>query len=384
MKASLAAILAALFFLSACGGGSGGSGDVAENKVQLGVYVADQLVDQQFELFRFDTSGAGAVRLSGALQADGNVGNFFKISPDGSRVAYRADQETDEKFELYVARLDGSGIDKINEAMIANGDVSEFAWSPDSAQIVYVADAEQDGVREVYLANADGSNHLKINGSVGVPGVVQLSDVKWSPDGRYIAQQVQMVSSGQTVGINTHDTQNPNSIRVNPTLAIGGSIGVYAWSPDSSRIAYRADQDIVSVFELYSATPDGTVNDKLNGALLMPGGGVARNFAWSPDSSRIAYFAVQDTVGVLEFYSATPDGAVNDKLNGALLVPGGGVVGNNLAWSPDSRRIAYHADQDTDGVFELYSATPDGAVNDKLNGALVTDGDVSGFAWSPR
>ena len=114
----------------------------------------------------------------------------------------------------------------------------------------------------------------------------------------------------------------------------------------------------------------------------MPGGGVARNFAWSPDSSRIAYFAVQDTVGVLEFYSATPDGAVNDKLNGALVT--GGDVADNFAWSPDSRRIAYRADQDTDGVFELYSATPDGAVNGKLNGAPVTDGDVSGFAWSPR
>ena len=55
-----------------------------------------------------------------------------------------------------------------------------------------------------------------------------------------------------------------------------------------------------------------------------------------------------------------------------------------FAWSPDSHRMAYLSDQDTDEVFELYSATLDGSINDKLNGSLVAGGNVSfNFAWSP-
>ena len=63
------------------------------------------------------------------------------------------------------------------------------------------------------------------------------------------------------------------------------------------------------------------------------------------------------------------------KLNKALVL-GGSVEGGLI--SPDSRRVVYRADQETDGIFELYSVPIRGPAADgiKLNKALVPGGDV--------
>ena len=367
----------------ACGGGSGG----ADNAVEVngsGVFIANKESIFRQELYRFDTVSAGTVKLSEV------VNNFvtvldFKISPDGTRVAYRADQDFLNRIELYVAAMDGSNVDKINPPMIANGDVEEYQWSPDGTQVVYTADAEQDEVDEVYLADADGGNHAKINGFVGgPPAMVELFDIQWSPDGRYISQMVRSLGTSLNTGINTHDTQNltpQNSTRINPTLAAGESILSYAWAADASRVAYLADQDTDEVFELYSATADGSNNDKLNDTLVADGD--VLEYTWAPDSSRVAYRADQASDEIFELYTATPDGsgtAVN--LNGALAA-GGNVL--DYSWAPDSSRVAYRADQDTVFLIELYSATPDGSgTPDKLNVALThADGDVFDYSWAP-
>ena len=51
--------------------------------------------------------------------------------------------------------------------------------------------------------------------------------------------------------------------------------------------------------------------------------------------------------------------------------------------SPDGSRIAYLADQDTDDIIELYASLPDGEENTNLSGELVTGGDVVQFEWVP-
>ncbi len=103
------------------------------------------------------------------------------------------------------------------------------------------------------------------------------------------------------------------------------------------------------------------------------------DFEVSPNSSRVVFRADRDTGGVFELYSVPfLAGANVIKLNGTLAA-GGDVssFASPFQFSPDGQRVVYHADQDTNDVFELYSVPTDGStVPVKLNGALVTGGDV--------
>ena len=129
-------------------------------------------------------------------------------------------------------------------------------------------------------------------------------------------------------------------------------------SADSKYVVYRTDQDTTDVYELYSVPITGGTSTKLNG-ILTPDGNVFanNNFQISPDSSRVVYVADQDADDVLELYSVPITGGYSAKLNG-ILTPGGNVFAgttSSFQISPDSSRVVYVADQDTDDIFELYS-----------------------------
>ena len=51
-----------------------------------------------------------------------------------------------------------------------------------------------------------------------------------------------------------------------------------------------------------------------------------------------------------------PDGSNNVKVSGTLV--SGGDVDRKFSWAPDSSRIAYVADQDSDETDELYTSEP--------------------------
>ena len=61
-----------------------------------------------------------------------------------------------------------------------------------------------------------------------------------------------------------------------------------------------------------------------------------------------------------------------------------GAMSLSPQFSPDSSRVLYVADQDTDEVFEIYSVPAGGGTPTKLNGPLVAEGDVSTSAVQPR
>ncbi|MGD2158308.1 MAG: hypothetical protein PVG32_15630 [Anaerolineales bacterium] len=117
-------------------------------------------------------------------------------------------------------------------------------------------------------------------------------------------------------------------------------------------------------------TIEGGTPVKLNGD-LGGSGDVEDDFAISPDSSRVVYRADQDTNGVRELYSAPISGGSFAKLSGSM--PSDGDVAN-FRFSPDSQYVLYTADQETDGLRELYSVSLTGGTPVKLNGSV--DGNM--------
>ncbi len=127
---------------------------------------------------------------------------------------------------------------------------------------------------------------------------------------------------------------------------------------------------------LLAATPlPAASNVKLSG--IMPAIGSVSNFRISPDGRYAVYRADQDTDGVFELYSVSLGGGVPVRLHPPL--PAGRSV-PNFQISPDSSRVLYRADQDTAGVIELYSVPIGGPAiaGVKLNVPLAPGGSVFG------
>jgi len=109
------------------------------------------------------------------------------------------------KLELYsvpIAGPPGAGV-RLNKPLESWGDVVSMASSPDGSLVVYTGDQETDGAAELYSVPSAGP-----------------------------------ASAGQ---------------KLNDPLVDGGDVAGVRFSPDGSKVIYRADQDTNNVYELYVA-----------------------------------------------------------------------------------------------------------------------------------
>ncbi|MEE9597367.1 MAG: hypothetical protein V3V96_11375, partial [Acidiferrobacterales bacterium] len=375
------------------GGGGGGNGGFSPSAV----FTADKDVDGTTELFATNP-GTEIRKLSGPMVVGGNV-NRFTVSPDRTHVAYIADQDTDGVNELYVVPVVGGTPVKVSGDFTAGGSVWNFRWAPDSSRIAYTADQDLPGVFELYTVRPDGmAGNVKVSGVLVTDGDVNISSCAWAPDSSRIAY----IADQETDEVDELYTSLPGgggNVKVSGPMVAGGDAGantlgpeLFRWAPDSSRIAYIADQDTDGVRELYSSLPGGGGNVKVSGPLVA-GGDVSFFFPWAPDSSRLAYTADQNTDEVDEVYTSLAGGGGNVKVSGPLVAGGRvGKTGNDaFAWAPNSTRIAYVGDQDTNDVVELYTSLAGGGGNVKVSGPLVAGGEIGGqfsgvdlFEWAPN
>jgi dipeptidyl aminopeptidase/acylaminoacyl peptidase len=156
----------------------------------------------------------------------------------------------------------------------------------------------------------------------------------------------------------------------------GGDVQELRASPDGTRVAYRADEETYGVFELFIAPVDASAPAvRLSGSMVANGDVAAGAFVFSPDG---VYFADQAVDGRLELYSVPLAGGTAVRLNGDLVA--GGDVGSARI-SPDGSRIVYRADQEVDERFELYGRALDGSgMARKLSVTPPAGGDV-GFSF---
>jgi Tol biopolymer transport system component len=358
-------------------------GDVSANGFEWSAdgsflaYLADQSTDGVVELYTVTNDGLDKIKVSGALAAGGNV-DSFQWSPDNLTLAFRADKDTDEMFELYTVAANGFLLIRVSGSLIAGGDVgANFNWSPNGNYLAYTADGDADNVFDLFTTHYNGGARVKVSGPMVAGGIVWT--YSWSPDSNHLAyradQQVDNVYELYSV-----QPDGTGNVKVSGALVNGGDVAHFQWSPDGTHLAYSADQDIDGMIELYTVQPDGTGNVKVSDASVAGGNVDNIHWSWSPDSSLLAYRADQDTPKVFELYTTQVDGTGNVKVSG-LLTPGGNIEA--FEWSPDSSRLAYISDQDNDEVFELYTVQPDGTDNVKVSGVLsAEEGDNSVFAWS--
>ncbi len=365
----------------------------------------------QYKLFVGTAEGGATTNLSPMSNLNGDVDAQFRVSPDKKWVAYLADAETDQFLELYVSRLDGSVIGrKLSHPTSTNSGrtIDNIVWSPDSTQVAYVSDQEIAATWELYVATVDGTGPVKVSadpkaGRENNTDVIRRYDtspsittertsdvVQWAPDGSRLAYIADWGANQIFELYTTAPDGNGNVVKISNA---GASVGIpwkdkrasFAWAPDASKIAYRADHNGLSVNKLYVADPATT-----GAAVTVSNTGAADTvdeFAWAPNSSMIAY-TINDATPAVGLYTVQPDGQARTKVSGLFLHAGAANFGY-FAWAPDSSRLAYSADQNVNERYELFTSAPDVAGGETVvsgvtsyNG-LRSTGKYREFLWSP-
>jgi Tol biopolymer transport system component len=250
------------------------------------------------------------------------------------------------------------------------GGAGGIAGVPGAYALAYLAEQERPDFQDLYVGRTNGTDNYRVNHELDAERGRVLA-FAWSPDGTRVAY---LADDNPFIGpacptcsqeLFTSQPDGSDNRRVNGALVENGRVESFSWSPDGSRIAYLATQDTDDIPELYTDTATGADNQKINGVLSV--GDSVGEYHWSPDGSRLAYLVHRAGDDVREVYSNAAEGGDEQRVNPAL--PANRQV-RSFLWSPAGTRIAYTADQDTAGLFELFTSAPDGSENAKVNGEL--------------
>ena len=399
--------LLSLFVLSCDGSGSendrAGAGAARQRSIYPPVvFMADKDTNNTVELYASFEDGAYIIKLSEKMADGGNVVDF-KISPSGFWVAYVADQDTDELFELYVVPVDklsnesavkvsveieGSGIKEIRAGSMQYF----FAWAPNSSRVAYIADAKKD-VYELFTATPSGKQKKLISELVDSDSDVE--DFEWEPKSEllaYVADQ----DRDDVFELYTAEADRDfrrSTIKISRAMAGRGvresyaAAGRYAfgWAPDSSWIAYIADQLIPDKFELFTATPDGNLNGRISRA--RSDNQDVREFSWAPNSVRVAYTANHNVSDRIDLFTGLKSSSGLNSSGSPRLLSTGLGPGQQVAvfkWAPDSVRIAFTSDRNRTGFFRLFTVQPVNANNILVSTGLPSLSDVIDFKWQTK
>jgi len=306
-------------------------------------------------------------------------------APDNPIVYITTDDAFNEIGAIYLVdpATPGESV-QVNSPLVAGGQLGFFSLSPDLSQVAYLAFQDTATEGELYLVDlAEPGTSTKLNGPMTAGGFVD--EFVFSPDGSRIAYIADQDVFDQ-FELYLVDLATPGvSTRLNPDLPENGQVSSrLSFSSDGSMVLYSADLDVEGQFELYlvDLAAPGVAN-KVNGPFVTDGD-LFGDYRFSPDGETIVYMADQDVDGVRELYAVDVDNlGVSTKLNPSLVADGDLCT---FQFSPDSTKVAYCADQDTDGTLELYIvdlAVP--GVSSKVNPTLVAGGEVQSgsFRFGP-
>jgi len=307
----------------------------------------------------------------------------FEITSDGGYVVFTGDLDTDGDIELYSVPITGGLPTKLSLGPLLG---IRFNLSPDGARVVYTHDYS------IYSVPVIGPNSAstKLSGDdvINSGGYAYIS-----PDSLYVVYLVDEPGNYYHVtAMYSVPIAGGTRTKLNKDLVAGGSINYYnlEFSPDSQHVIFGGSLDTAGMDELYSVPVAGPASAgvKLNGPLPEGSDVELWEYDISPDSSRVLYRADQETDGVMELFSVPVAGPADQgvKLNGTL--PGDADGVDRFRISPDSSRVVYMADQVTQGIDELYSVPLQGGTSVKLNHDMEYDyigltDEVWLFAISP-
>ena len=315
---------------------------------------------------------AAPVRLTPPPSAPGGGVGDVVFAPDGSRIAFTANLESAQRYELFTVRLDATGWVKVSGPALDLTSAYAPRWSPDSTRLAWTSDATQPGRHELHANLAAGGDLRVISGPLVAGG--DVSTFVWSPTGERLAFRGDLLQAG-VFELFVTDPLGVSRMRVSGPMATAGLIVVgdaygFAWSPDGTRLAYTADQDVDEVVDLY--VTDAHASDAwIQASGAHPPTAEVTDWAWSPASDRLLMRGDFDQDARLEAFTVAAAGGPRVRVSGP---PGAGGGVYAARWSEDGTRVLFGADFTAPNTFDLFSAPASGGLRTNLS-----DLDAPGF-----
>jgi Tol biopolymer transport system component len=303
----------------------------------------------------------------------------FELTPDGQRVVYL------QSDRLYVVPVDGSlapyPLDPFDRALRAKG---QFRVNPNGLSVVYVAALSGGDTRaRLFHLSLDGSTNPKhLSGTFQSQGNLSfLPDsgrFQLSPDGSRVVYWGDLVVDGRTDLYSSPVEGSTGRLTlVTPGVPDSTLRDDFRISPDSTRLVYRADSDVVNRVELFSVRLDGVGGVVKLSPTLAPRRDVHPSLSFTPDGSQVIYVSDQDAdirgpAGMssrsrpaLELYRVPIDGSgPSVRLSGPLL-RGEGIRSSNtgsvFAVDPVNERVVYLLELASGNARRWMSAPLDGS-----------------------
>lgn len=290
------------------------------------------------------------------------------------------------EFALYTLPASGG-----QAAIILNGGYPvQPRWSPDNKNIFYTVDVDKENSswknRGLAVVPSGGGEFklLPRNGDaeINVPFAYQAGN-RVSPNGK-------MIISAAKLPNDSNFLKNYPSTQIWKIPIDGGKATQITkpvhpfidlspcWSPDGNKVAFIRQQLIkglnpygdVSIYIVDSLGRESEILTATSDEIIL-------STAWSPDGKMIAYFAKE---------KKTPNGSyvnIVNVENGETKIVGkvqNVYVNTELAWSPDSKRIAFN-DEEGGKLIKIMNID-DGSIKDIKTG--LVDVTIYHFDWSPN
>lgn len=262
--------------------------------------------ENRHEVYAIGAGGGRPTRLTFNFSREDRIA----WSPTGEHILINGYREN--FHELRLVDVDGG-----NPSVLPDIPVAQVTWSPAAPQIAFLT-GEWPALVEVYRADADLNNLVKISAGLAVKRFV------WSPDGQQILLVASVEGGGYDLYLVGVDSTEPAKLITIPVNSVLRPV----WSPDSKRLAFTnfLVGDGIYLLDVDSATLTHLTNSS----------DVQSNPVWSPDGKWLAYFGASSEVYLVDPEGGTPLQLTNDMLSDAAPL--------SIAWSPDSRKIAYVTD----------------------------------------
>lgn len=283
------------------------------------------------------------------------------------------------------AKSDGAGVENIWEAAVDSPATAHALTHFRDGRVLWpsIGDAGRQIVFERGFAiwridTTSGKAEqvpITLHGTSALASDTRSTETKFrtlslSPDGKKLA----VTAHGQLFA--TSAKEGGEALRLKSDAV---AISQPAWSPDSRSLVYVSEQmDGTHQVEMFTFDPDGGAAAG-HARKLTPADGAIEAPTWSPDGKSIAYVADGKTLYML----MVPAAGDRTLAAGRLLATGqlGGYNDTTLAWSPDSRWVAF-AETDQRSFRNVWVVPAAGG--EALPISFLANGETaSKIAWSP-